>query len=1184
MNVILRGRTKETHARLFSVLTAILGFAASLVVCGDASAVTSLVPAWQQKWSATVSGGYGDPLAARELADGSVLVFATSGAAVRYDVNGSVLSAAVISPPFFTPVGYNTPAPVYPSIVAIDAQGRIFVASTTNKLGFPSTPNGDIWLSAYDGTTGGELWAAPAVIDGPFHRSDRPTQLELDPSGNPIVIGFEDVNGAPSVALVAKFDRSDGSVIWGPTVLSGACCARAVVLTSGDVVLAFTDRFCEIRGSDGGFAWGPVPGGADLVGPSLDGGFFAGTTVSGTKEVRKYDGVSGSVVWGPFLDSDSSTSLQELAVTPAGHVVVLVGDANGFTVRELDGASGGLLWGPANRADAGRTGATSIRITAPGDVVVSEWSRDAGLADHLNTWKLNGGSGAALWGPAEFPSVTYVNLPPALAVRAGGAVLEAASSAGALKSLQRLPATGAASWGPTGFTASFPVNGILADITSAADGSVYVTGYASFPGNSFRWVTLKYDRVNGTILWGPIYADGLAPSPILIRTDEAGNAFVLGYDPVGNGAVVLKYDSATGTRLWISDPIAEEPRSLAVDASGNVFVLGDQYSGTIKVTKLGGSDGSVLWGPVPFAPPPPGQVNALRIAVDGAGDVVVAGNEYETAFGFRWLALKLSGGTGTLLWGPVYLGTVEQNLYFVWDLVLDGSGNAILTGDATAKLDGATGAVRWGPLQLIGSNAAVVDSHGDVFTAGEIADAAGISADYAVVKHRGSDGAVLWGPVRYDGPAGNDDQAAGIASDGAGNPVVVGASRNSFLTFDVATLVFDTATGASLGAPAIIDGFRGHRQISRHAIVASGGSVVVAATGESFETTAYQESSSAYCDPDFPPPVASVASGAACDGQTVQLQASGYPGATYSWTGPVGFVSSLRTPTVVASSSTAGTYTVAVQAYGCMLPPASVELVVHSPLSAAMTVSLGGQTASVPDAGPGAAYNWSITWGSISSGQGTGSIQFSIPSNQTAVLTVTVTNSNGCSASSSQALFTDVPAGPAASFISRLFVDGVTAGCGAGLFCPSLDVSRAQMAVFLLRSKNGPSYTPPAATGTVFTDVPVGGFAAAWIEALAAADVAAGCGGGKYCPDASVTRAQMAVFLLRTLHGSGFAPPPATGTVFADVPASSFAAAWIERLSGEGFNAGCGGGNFCPSATVSRAQMAVFLVSTFGLP
>ncbi len=175
------------------------------------------------------------------------------------------------------------------------------------------------------------------------------------------------------------------------------------------------------------------------------------------------------------------------------------------------------------------------------------------------------------------------------------------------------------------------------------------------------------------------------------------------------------------------------------------------------------------------------------------------------------------------------------------------------------------------------------------------------------------------------------------------------------------------------------------------------------------------------------------------------------------------------------------------------------------------------------------------------------------------------------------------PTSPFHDAIHTLASNGITAGCGNGKFCPNDSITRAQMAVFLLKTKHGAAYAPPAASGNVFDDVPSNAFAAAWIERLAAEGISSGCGGGNFCPNSSVTRAQMAVFLLKTDLGSAYAPPAASGDVFVDVPASSFAAAWIEDLAGRGITSGCGGGKYCPSSVTTRGQMAVFLVSTFSL-
>jgi len=170
------------------------------------------------------------------------------------------------------------------------------------------------------------------------------------------------------------------------------------------------------------------------------------------------------------------------------------------------------------------------------------------------------------------------------------------------------------------------------------------------------------------------------------------------------------------------------------------------------------------------------------------------------------------------------------------------------------------------------------------------------------------------------------------------------------------------------------------------------------------------------------------------------------------------------------------------------------------------------------------------------------------------------------------------------SWIHALSAAGVTAGCATAplRYCPNLGVTRAQMAIFLLKAKHGSNFVPPPATG-IFDDVPADS-TAKWIEGLAAEGITGGCSLNPplYCPANSVTRKQMAMFLLKAKHGSSYQPPPATG-IFNDVAADNFRP-WIEQLAAEGITGGCGGGNFCPENPVTRGQMAVFLVKAFNLP
>lgn len=183
--------------------------------------------------------------------------------------------------------------------------------------------------------------------------------------------------------------------------------------------------------------------------------------------------------------------------------------------------------------------------------------------------------------------------------------------------------------------------------------------------------------------------------------------------------------------------------------------------------------------------------------------------------------------------------------------------------------------------------------------------------------------------------------------------------------------------------------------------------------------------------------------------------------------------------------------------------------------------------------------------------------------------------------------FTDVPYNNTFwRFIEAIENAGITSGCGTALYCPDNLVTRAEMAVFLVRGAHGSAFVPPPATGTIFNDVPASHWAARYIEQLYKDGITKGCSTGFYCPGDLVKRSEMAVFLTRNKHGSSFVPPPATGTVFADVPASYWAASYIEQVYNDGVTSGCATNptRYCPEDYVSRDQMAAFLARSLGLP
>ena len=158
--------------------------------------------------------------------------------------------------------------------------------------------------------------------------------------------------------------------------------------------------------------------------------------------------------------------------------------------------------------------------------------------------------------------------------------------------------------------------------------------------------------------------------------------------------------------------------------------------------------------------------------------------------------------------------------------------------------------------------------------------------------------------------------------------------------------------------------------------------------------------------------------------------------------------------------------------------------------------------------------------------------------------------------------------------VAALAEDGVFAGteCGDSGFCPSDSLDRQTMAVWTVRVLDGAD--PAAVSATRFADVQADSFFAPFIERMAELGVTAGCGDGTaFCPDASVTRAQMAVFLTRAFS---LAPGPDPG--FSDVPADAWYFDQMTALAASGITKGCGDGTvFCPDRDTSRAQMATFL-------
>jgi hypothetical protein len=233
------------------------------------------------------------------------------------------------------------------------------------------------------------------------------------------------------------------------------------------------------------------------------------------------------------------------------------------------------------------------------------------------------------------------------------------------------------------------------------------------------------------------------------------------------------------------------------------------------------------------------------------------------------------------------------------------------------------------------------------------------------------------------------------------------------------------------------------------------------------------------------------------------------------------------------------------------------------------------------------AYGWTLVGGPLESSPNAPSVSFGAgPAGQTMTLQVARTYPAGTDISTRrvQVDFNDVPVGyPVHDDVVVLAGNGVTGGCGGGNYCPGNSTLRNEITVLLLRAKEGSSYFPPPATG-LFPDLPATDPYAAWIEELARRGVVTDCGGGNYCPTGTITRRATAIWLLRTLHGGSYVPPPWTG-LFADVPVDHPFATFIEEAYRRGLFLACGDSplRFCPDNGITRARLATALVRNFGL-
>lgn len=257
---------------------------------------------------------------------------------------------------------------------------------------------------------------------------------------------------------------------------------------------------------------------------------------------------------------------------------------------------------------------------------------------------------------------------------------------------------------------------------------------------------------------------------------------------------------------------------------------------------------------------------------------------------------------------------------------------------------------------------------------------------------------------------------------------------------------------------------------------------------------------------------------------------------------------------------------------------------VLSQASASFTPNGGTATIAVdlPSGGAWTATSHSdwISIGETTNDQAGGSVTYTVAANNGDRRTGTLIIAGQVFTVFQGANFLDAP--PSHIFyneISKLSARGITGGCTPGHFCPNDQVTHEQMAAFIIRALGVPN--PPTPVQQTFSDVSPSRFGFIFIEEMAKRQINEGCGPGIYCPNALVTREEMAFLIIKSL--GVFDPPTPAQQRFLDVPPSRASYAFVEEMAKRGITSGCASNLYCPDNHVTRGEMAAFLVRAFGL-
>lgn len=205
-----------------------------------------------------------------------------------------------------------------------------------------------------------------------------------------------------------------------------------------------------------------------------------------------------------------------------------------------------------------------------------------------------------------------------------------------------------------------------------------------------------------------------------------------------------------------------------------------------------------------------------------------------------------------------------------------------------------------------------------------------------------------------------------------------------------------------------------------------------------------------------------------------------------------------------------------------------------------------------------------------------GTVTVEVYSSETTPTTTTALFGSAANARvvASATLFPDIrsdqPGFFAAPAISYLRLRDVIDGYPDGTFKPELNITRAEFVKMVVEVRG---LTLPTTFTAPFPDVPVNDWSARYVAAAKAAGIAMGYANGQFRPDRSISRAEIAAFVVRA---GGFTINTG-GTRFPDVSQTHWAFNEIMTARNNGIVSGFADGTYRPNTAATRAEAAVII-------